>query len=72
MVSLVPQEFYPYWPSTGLGRIRRRTGAMVLRPQLASGEMKSPGGMRRELATPQLVHNSTLRPDQDMGTIKSG
>ena len=39
---------------------------------LASGEMKSPGGMRRELATPQLVHNSTLRPDHDMGTIKSG
>ena len=35
-----------------------------------SGEMKSPGGMRRELATPQFVHNSTLRPDHDMGTIK--
>ena len=50
------------WPE----RIVFDTSAPTIVPQ------KSPGGMRREPATPQSVHNSTLRPDHDMGTIKSG
>jgi len=65
--NFIPIGLQPAWVEFAAGRAQ---WSCVL--NWLQGEMKSPGGMRRELATPQLVHNSTLRPDHDMGTIKSG